>query len=61
MAHKLRSIVMDDPPGDTKSVDDMVFDEVNNIAGYNFGERYSFTLFWEVIGYREDEPMTSSR
>jgi len=29
---------MDDPPGETKSVDDMVFDEVNKIARFNFGE-----------------------
>jgi len=42
LARKLRTIVMNDPPGDTKSVDDMVFDEVNNIGGFNFSERYSF-------------------
>jgi len=27
---------MDDPSGDTKSVDDMVFDEVNNVIHFNF-------------------------
>jgi len=33
---------MDDPSGDTKLVDDMVFDEVNNISRFNFSEQYNF-------------------
>ena len=36
---------MNDPPGDTKSVDDMVFDESNNIASFNFSEQYSLAHF----------------
>jgi len=28
--------------GDTKSVDDIVFDEVNNIIRFNFNKWYSF-------------------
>ena len=51
---------MDDPPGDTKSMDYMVFDEVSNIGGFNFSERYDFCPFREVIGYRKNELMTSS-
>jgi len=35
-------IVMDDTPGDTKLVDDMVFDEVDHISGLNFNEWYNF-------------------
>jgi len=52
---------VDNPTGNTKSVDDMVFDEVNNIARFNFAEWYSFRPHGEVISYCEDEPMTSSR
>ena len=43
---------MDDPSRDTKSMDDMVFDEVNNISRFNFSKRYN-------VSYRKDEPMTS--
>jgi len=61
LAHKLETIVMDDPPGDTKSMDDMVSDEINNIGSFNFSKWYSFRPFREVIGYSENEPMISSR
>ena len=37
---------MDDPLGDTKSVDDIVFDEASNITGFNFSEQYNFLTFW---------------
>ena len=57
LACKLETIVVNDPPGDTKSVDDM-FDEVDHISGFNFSEWCSFRPLWEVIGYRKDEPMT---
>jgi len=39
------SSTVDDPPVDTKSVDNMVFDEVNNIGTSNFSERYNFHSF----------------
>ena len=52
---------MDEPLGDTKSADDMVFVEVNNIGSFNFRERYNFRPLWEVIDYREDKSMTSNR
>ena len=55
LALRLKTIVMDDPSGDTKSVDDIVFDEVNNIICFNFSERYSFCSLWKVISYRKDE------
>jgi len=42
LVRKLRVVIMNDPLGGTKSVDDM-FDEVNNIGGFNFSERYSFS------------------
>jgi len=29
---------MNDPSGDTKSMDDMVFDEDEHIGGFNFSE-----------------------
>jgi len=45
--------------GDTKSMDDMVFDEVDNISGFNFNKQCSFCPLCEVIGYHKDEPMTS--
>jgi len=38
---------VDDPSGDIKSVDDMVFDEVNNIGSFNLSERYKFCPFRE--------------
>ena len=49
---------MDDPPGNTKSMYDIVFDEVNNIGSFNFDERHGFCLFCKVIGYSEDKSMT---
>ena len=39
---QLGTIIMDDPPGDTKSMDDMVFDEINHIRGFDFNQWYSF-------------------
>ena len=45
LARKLWSTVMDDPSGDTKSMDDMVFDEVNNIGDFNLSERYPSAHF----------------
>ena len=38
--------------------DDIVFDDVSH---FNFSKWYGFYPLWKVIGYREDEPMTSSR
>jgi len=52
---------VNDLPENTKSVDDMMFDEVNNIDCFNFGEQYDFCLLREVVGYCEDEPMMSSQ
>jgi len=56
----IRDIVMDNPPENTKSINDMVFDEVNYATGFNFCERYDFRTLWEVINYCKDESMTSS-
>jgi len=36
---------MDDPSGDTKSMNDMVFNEANQIAGFDFGQRYGLCPF----------------
>jgi len=33
---------MDDSSGDAKSVDDMIFDEVDHVGGFNFSERDNF-------------------
>jgi len=33
---------MDDPPGNNKSMDDMMFYEVNHVNDSNFCERYGF-------------------
>jgi len=35
---ELETIIVDDPFGDTKSVDDMVFDEADHIGGFNFNK-----------------------
>ena len=45
LAYKMGTIIVDDPSGNTKSVDDMVFDEVNYVNGFNFGERHGFCPF----------------
>ena len=49
---------MDDPPGDTKSIDDMVFDEVDYVNSLNFDERYHFRLLRKVVGNFKDVPMS---
>jgi len=36
---------MGDPPGNTKSTNDVVFNEVNHINDFNFNERYDFPHF----------------
>jgi len=52
---------MDDPSGDTKLMDDIVFDEVNNVSRFNFSKRYNFYPLWKVVSYRKDELMTTNR
>jgi len=52
---------MDDPLGDTKSVDDMVFDEFDYVSDFNLNEFCSFRLLWEVIDYCKDESMSFYR
>jgi len=37
---------MDDP--DTKSMDDMVFDEINHVRSFNFHQWYGFCLLRKV-------------
>jgi len=57
---KQGTIIVDDPSGDTKSVDDMIFDEVDYVGGFNFSERDSLCPLREVISYQKDELMTFS-
>ena len=49
---------MNDPPRDTKFVDNMVFDEVVHISELNLLEWCSFCPLLKVISYCKDEPMT---
>jgi len=46
---------VNDYPRNTKSMDDMVFNEVNNITCFNFSERYNFCPLQKVIGYSKDQ------
>jgi len=52
---------MDDPPGDTKSMYDMVLDEVTNVGSFNFSARHDFCPLEKVIGYSKNKPMTFRR
>ena len=45
LAYELGTVVVDDPSRDTKSMDDMVFDEINHIRGFNFNQWYSLRPF----------------
>jgi len=45
LARKFETIIMDDSPGDTKSMDDMAFNEVNNVGSFNISNWYSFLPF----------------
>ena len=38
LACKLGTVVMNNPPGDTKSMDDMVFNEVNHVENFDFNK-----------------------
>jgi len=49
---------MNDPPGNTKSKNDVMFDEVNHVSDFHFNKWYSFRPLWEIIDYHKDEPMT---
>ena len=40
MAYELGTVIVDDPPRDTKSMDDMVFDEINHVRGFDFSQWY---------------------
>ena len=42
---RIGTIVMEDPSGDTKSVDDMMSDKVNHVGGFNFNERIASANF----------------
>jgi len=44
LARKLGTVIMDDPPRDTKLMDNMVFDEINYVRSFNFYQWYSFCL-----------------
>ena len=46
---------MDDPPRDTKPMDDMMFDEINHVRSFDFNQWYSFRPPWKVIGYCQDK------
>ena len=52
---------MNDPLGYTKSIDDMVFNEVDYVGSLNFGEWYCLRLFGKVLGDHEDIPMSFCR
>ena len=41
--------VIDDPPGNIKLMDDMMFYEVNNYSHFNFGELYNIRQLRELI------------
>ena len=45
LACKLETIIVNDPPWDTKLVDDMMFDEVYHVDGFNFSERTTSAHF----------------
>jgi len=46
LAYELRTIVVDDPPWNTKSMNDVLFNEVNRVNGFNFSKRYGFRPLW---------------
>ena len=52
---------MGDPPGDTKSMYDVVVEEVNNVGSFNFSERHDFYPLGKVISYSKDKLMTFHR
>jgi len=42
LACKLGIIIVNDPPEDTKLMDDVIFDEVDHISCFNFNEWCNF-------------------
>ena len=42
LAYKLGTIIMNNPPGDSKSMGDMVKNEVNHAESFDFNKWYSF-------------------
>jgi len=38
-------------------MDDILFDEIDDVSYFNFSKRYSFYPLWKAISYRKDEPM----
>ena len=61
LACKLGTVIMDDLPRDTESMDDMVFDEINHVGSFDFNQWYGFCPLWKVIGYRQDKPVSFCR
>ena len=51
LTYKLGTVIMDDPPRDTKSMDDMVFDKINHVGSFNFHKWYTLYPLLEVISY----------
>jgi len=51
LACKLGTIIMNNPPGDTKPMNDMVFDKVDHVGSFNFNKWYNLCPLWEIISY----------
>ena len=45
LACKLGTVIMDDPPRDTKSMDDIVFDEINHVESFDFNQCIASAYF----------------
>ena len=52
------SIILDDSSRDAISVDNMVFYKLNHIVGLHLPEWNGLRPFGEVVGYRQDKPMS---
>jgi len=51
LARKLGTIIINNPPWDTKPMNDMAFDKVDYVGSLNFNKWYSLCLLREIIGY----------
>ena len=58
MTCKLGTVIMNNPPGYTKSIDDVMFNEVDYVGSLNFNKWYCFRPFGKVLGDCKDISMS---
>lgn len=58
MIPELRSVVVDEPLGDSGSTDDVCLYKLDNCSSFDFRQGNGFGPFGEVVCHGQDEPVS---